>query len=240
MTSQVVINPWEAAMNPPQQVQAYWGQVSVFPRLVVLMKGVGKVDYTEGAVMPDGSEARPVTAVQLVLQPLVDMGLQFDITREPIAQGWGEWGDITLPSLREIGVLELPALHLAWVKVDMESTGRSYTDKTGEKREATAFKFLKLFPSEAECRTDYILASGKSGAPVAQTAAQQPTNGGDKDRETALKFAKVYVKNACHAGGDLEKARIALATMLAQQPLISKFFTVDSPEIVEMMISEVK
>lgn len=249
MTQEVVLNPWELAMNPVAPTQVYWGQMVVEAHLVVLVKGIGKMPYEANTVMPDGSEPRPVTAVNLTLQPLAEMGLQWEITREPIAQGWGEWGDITLPSLRECGILELPALNGMWAKAELEPTGRKYTNRNGEPRDATAFKFLKVFASEAECRADYNGKPAGNGKRTtdeilgelgyetkADKPANGPANGVDKDRETALKFAKVYVQNACRAsGGDLTKARDELAPKLAGQPLISKYFTVDSPEIVEMM-----
>lgn len=242
MTQQhVVMNPWELAMNPPEQTQAYWGQMTVTARLVCLVKGVGKVDYTEGAVMPDGSEPRPVTAVRLNLIPLPEMKLQWGIEREPLAQGWGEWGEITLPSLKECGILELPALNGAWVKAELVPTGQTWT-KNGEKKTGTAFRFLRIFANEADCRADYNNRGNDSSA---QYTGGNGGNGGnteqkpeDKERETALKFAKVYVQNACRAAsGDLDKARELLAPQLAKQPLISKFYTVDSPEIIEMMLA---
>jgi hypothetical protein len=42
------------------------------------------------------------------------------------------------------------------------------------------------------------------------------------------------------AGGDLDKARGILAPMIANQPVISKHYTVDSPEVLALMAEEIK
>jgi len=46
------------------------------------------------------------------------------------------------------------------------------------------------------------------------------------------------VENACRGQSDLEIIRKTLELNIAQQALISKYFTVDSPEVVEMIAKE--
>jgi hypothetical protein len=233
-------------MNPPVQSQEFWGKMTIDAKLVCLVKGIGKVDYVPGSLNPDGSEPKPVTAVKMTLSALPEMNLQYpDLIREPIAQGWGEWGEITLPSIRDCGITQLTDLNGKWVKLELAPTGRKYTNQAGEQKDATCFKLVQVFADEATCRGNFQ-ATRKGGTPAAQQtppwtapADATPASNGNKERETALKFLPTYVVNAVRASGkDLEKARAALAPMLAGQPLLAKHFTVDSQEVVDLMVAE--
>ena len=52
--------------------------------------------------------------------------------------------------------------------------------------------------------------------------------------------AQELIEAMRQAGGDLDKARTILAPLMANQPVISKHYTVDSPEILEMLAGEIK
>lgn len=233
------LNPWDAAEEAKEPVfsNTIWGQVEANSWFCVLEKGIGKVEFDPQVHSADKRR----TAVDVIIHPLPEMGLQFDLARNMIAES-REWAGIVLPSIRNIG-LSPKNLNGQWVKVktvpltDKNGNVVTYTDNNGTLKEKTAIEFLVVFPNEDACRADYLANSGK---PSLQATTQYETgsNGGGnggKERETALKFLKVYVQNACRGQSDLEAVRAALATQIAAQPLIGKYFTVDSPETVQLI-----
>lgn len=245
MSTQPVPNPWETAMDPPKPTYENFGQVSVNAWFCSLVKGVGKQPWDPNTLDPNtGNPARRYTAIDISLNCLTDQPQPITIDRMLLAE-FGEWVDVVLPSLKDLGVTNLQTLNGQWVRVEMVGTGRTYDGKNGEKKEATTFKFLQVFASEEDCRNAWKASKGGNGSGTAQPAQAAPANGNGNgngndpaERETALKFAKAYVQNACRtASGDLQKARDALAPMLAGQKLLAKYFTVDSPEIIEMMMA---
>jgi hypothetical protein len=232
-----LVDPWESAneAKPPQFSNEVWGQVEARSWYCVLEKGTGKVEFNPDLHSPDQRR----TAIEIVVHPLPDMGLTFDITRSMIAESH-EWASIVLPSIRDLG-LHPRALNGQWVKVanvtltDRKGAPVTYTDSNGIEKERKTIKFLKLFSSEDECRADYLASSGKHSAVNTQQNEKMDSNSGDKERQTALSFLRVFVQNACRGQSDIDAIRKLLASQLATQPLISKFFTVDSPETVELI-----
>ena len=172
------------------------------------------------------------------------MGLTFDLTRSMIAES-REWVSFVLPSIRELGIHPRD-LNGKWVKVQTvtltDKTGNpvTYTDINGNVKEKTTIKFIKIFSSEDECRSDYLANSGKPVQQNTQYKTGNGTNGNgngsdNKERQTALAFLKAYVQSACRGQMDINIIRETLALNIAQQPLISKYFTVDSPETIELI-----
>ena len=243
MTTQPV-NPWDVVNNPPEQIQSYYGEASINAWWCMLVPGQGKQPYDERTLDPKTGEApRRYTAIDLMVNPLTECNLRFDLKRTMLAE-FGEWKDVTWPSLKVLGVMNAQEISGKFAQVEMVPTGRKYTSNNGEEKEATAAKFVALYPSRDACLAAWEGHNGHSNghsmpAPAAAPAAT-PTNGnGDKDRATALTFATVYVRNAVRAaGGDLDKTRAALGPQLAQQTLIAKYFTVDSPEITDLIVAE--
>lgn len=243
MTDQT-LSPWDTAWEPAQQ-SGYWyywyGQINLNAWFCTLVKGQGKIPWDPNLVDPvTGQPARRYTCIDLSLAPITDQPIN-NIERSMLAE-FGEWVDITLPSAKEIGLTNLQALNGAWVCCEMAPTGRTYTNSAGETKNATTFKFLRLFENETACRAAHQAARGGNGAtetPGVQSQTPAPTTGnsnGSRERETAQKFLKPYVENAWRQSGqDLDKARQALAQMIAGQPLLAKYFTVDSPEALELL-----
>lgn len=240
MTTQTFVDPWDSAENAkePQFSNEIWGQVEAKSWFCILEKSIGKVEFDPQVHSPDQRR----TAIDIIIHPLPDMNLQFDLARNMIAESRG-WASFVLPSIRDMGISP-KQLNGAWVKVKtvplIDKLGNvvTYTDSNGVVKEKTTIKFLKLFRDEAECRRDYEENSGKApqGAPVNGNG----NNGGNKERETALAFLKVYVQNACREQHDLNVIRETLALNIAQQPLISKYFTADSPETVALITEYMK
>lgn len=236
MNTQNFVDPWDSAneAKEPQFSNEIWGQVEARSWYCVLEKGIGKVEFDPQMHSQDQRR----TAIDIIVHPLVDMGLTFDLTRNMIAES-REWASFVLPSIRDLGI-HPKDLNGNWVKVQTVTlTGKdgqpvTYTDSNGTIREKTTIKFLKIFSSEDECRSDYLANSGKP-APSDTQYVKPNGNGDNKERQTALAFLKVYVQNACRAHKDLKTIREVLAASIAQQPLISKFFTIDSPETIELI-----
>lgn len=232
MTNQQVLDPWTTAMNPPEQSSEWFGQISVNPWFCSLVKGVGKSPWDPNQLDPNtGNPVRRYTAIDISLAAITEAPID-PITRTCIAE-FGEWVDIILPSLKALGINDLQTLNNKWVKLEMIPTGRTYQNQNGETKNATTFKFLAIYPDEAACRA---AKGGNGNAP----AAQPPTGNGNKERETAVKFLKPYVENAWKkANGNVEETRKLLADMIAMQPLLSKYFTVDSAEVIELITEQI-
>lgn len=240
-------NPWDVASNPPEDIKSFYGEVTINAYAGMLVTGVGKVPYEETAVDPKtGGQYRRYTVVDLTIHRLSESNLQFDLVRTMLAE-FGEWRDVTWPSIKALGVMNAQELAGKFVRIEQVPTGRKYQSANGEEREATAVKFTDVFPDRATCVTAYRAEFGQQGgngnasqqtAP-ASTAVNSNGNG-NAEQTTAEKFVKSFVQAAMReAGNDLDKARAILGPKLAAQPLVNKFFTVDSPEVIEMMMVEV-
>lgn len=238
MTTQNFVDPWDTAeqAREPQFSNIIWGQCEAKSWWCVLEKGVGKVEFDPQMHNPDLQR----TAIDIIIRPLAEMGLTFDLTRNMIAES-REWAGIVLSSIRDLGISP-KQLNGSWVKVQtVPLTDRSgqvvtYTDSNGVVKEKSTLKFLQIFKDEAECRADYLANSGKTPKQDTQYSGGDNGNGnGNKERETALKFLKIYVENACRGQSDLNVIRQTLALDIAQQALIAKYFTVDSPETTQLI-----
>ena len=244
MTTQPA-SPWDVANNPPEQMQNYYGEASINAWWCMLVPGQGKQPYDERTLQPNGEPPRKYTAIDVMVNPLTECNLKFDLKRTMLAE-FGEWKDVTWPSLKALGVMNAQEIAGKFVAAELIPTGRKYTNGNGEEKEATAIKFVAIYPTRDACLAAWEGRNGSNGHHQSQSApweaapaAAAPANSSDKDRQTALTFATVYVRNAVRAaGGDLDKTRAALAPQLAQQSLIAKFFTVDSPEITDLIVVE--
>lgn len=212
----------DRADNPQSTgfLNVYWGKVSVIITPVVLEKGVGRVAFDEKLHKPEQMR----TAIDIALDPIAAMNLQFSVERNLIAES-KEWAKTTLPSIKALGA-KTSALNGAYVRVRLAETGESYINKNGEQKSKTAFVFEAVFASEAACEADFN-AQGNAPAP---TQAAPGTNGNSKEQETALKFLAVMVTNAARGETDLAKIQAKLAGQIAGMPMVNKYFTVDSPE----------
>jgi hypothetical protein len=235
MNMQPAQNPWDVAMDPPKPVYENYGQMSVNAWFCALVKGQGKLPWDPNSLDPNtGTPPRRYTAIDMSLNVLSEQPLNH-VERTMLAE-FGEWVEIVLPSMKALGVTNLQSLNNAWVRCEMTPTGRTYQNQNGETKEATTFKFLQVFANEAECRTAWQATKNGGGQPAQTTPTTAPTNGNGNERDTALKFLKPYVQNACRqSAGDLVKAQQVLAPMLAGQKLLAKYFTVDSPEVMQLL-----
>lgn len=238
MAYQPATNPWDVANNPPEQTFEAFGEVSINSWWSMLTPD-GKQPWDERTIDPKtGNQPRKYAAIDLKITPLVESGMQYLVERQMVAE-FGEWKDVTLPSLRDIGVLDASVLGGKYARIELVPNGTYVSKKDGQEKKLTAVKFLAVYDTREAC-----LAAMNGDNPVAPTpvaAAPSNGNGHNPEKDTALKFAKAFVTNAMRqTGGDLDKARTILAPLMANQPVISKHYTVDSPEILEMLAGEIK
>lgn len=224
----MIHDPWAAAVEDAERGDFLWGQIQVDVNFVVLKKGYPKRTWEEKDDPKDRS-----TEISFTLNPIGEMGLTKLIQRSVLSDARGEWGRIVWPSLRDAcGLKELRPLDGKFVKIETVKNGRKWTDKNGIQQEGTTFKFHAIFDSEKTCIDNY-LGDGN----VAKTAARDdndamsidmdtPVN--NQEREAALAFLPALVKQT---KGNVDM----LKTMLDGMPMISKFFSVESPEVKQLM-----
>ena len=223
------MNPLDALDNPELRSPEYFGRIEMHTWFCVLEKGIGKVDFDPAK---HGIDARR-TAVKIGLIPLAEHNTNQDIFRDQIAES-REWASLVLPSIKNLGITARE-LDGKWVKLTFQPTGRTYTKTdpmTGETvtRDATTFKFLALYADEAACRAAYLAErAGNGGNGGASAPASAPARSGNQEKETALKFVKPLI---ARADGDETK----LGQLIAGMPLLSKHFTVQSPEVQELLM----
>lgn len=208
---------WDAVEEAREPSRVFFGQVDMDVWFCVLQKGVGKVPFD-----PEQHKAeRRRTAVEVTVAPLPASGLQFPLERGMIAES-REWAGILLPSLKALGVSPRE-VNGQWAQVELAPTGRKYTNANGEEKVATTIKFLALYESEEECQEAAdALFGGGNGA-----NSGNPGNGqSDPERAVAEQFLPVLVKQA--------EDRAELTKILAANPIVGKYFTVDSPEVVNL------
>lgn len=224
-------DPFAAADNSQIRPPEFWGKLEVDAWFCALIKGQGKVPYD--ATLHPADQRR--TAIDMHIISLPSINLNYPVTRSLIAES-NEWSKIVWPSLRDLGINSLRDLKDAeyWCRATTEPTGRTY-NSNGVTKQATTFRFLELYKSESECDAAYLVSREPDwlDSPAPAAPAVNGTNHAEqRERETALAFARILVKQS---GSVVE-----LASRLAEFPLVSKYFTVDSPEIQqEIALSEV-
>jgi hypothetical protein len=234
-------DPYDSASTAELAPRAYYGQLHVDCWFCALVKGQGKVPFDAQA---HGADQR-CTAIDMSLVPISAQNVTRELKREMIEQS-REWAGIVWPAIKEAGVAgglwatpkeaHLRKVNGAWVKAIFVGTGRKYRTQGGEEREATTFKVEAIFRDQEACVTAYYADTHRTPPeedgtePIAglENAAPASAPVADKERETALAFLKVIVQQ--NKGN-----RHAIAAQIATMPMISKFFSADSPEVDELI-----
>ena len=200
----------------------FWGRVNVNAYDCILQKGVGKIPFNP--TQHKAGEMR--TAIDLTVTLLPETVRKADTLQRGMVAESAEWTRVTLPSLKALGYTGLRSLNGMWCAVEFAGLGTFYTDNQGESRERQAFKFAGLYATEAECRKAYQDETGDvTSAPIENVTPVAPVS---DEKAMALTFVTALAKTA---GGDKEK----LAALIAQYPVVSKHFTVDSPEVAQLL-----
>lgn len=215
-------DPWEEAQNAKQAPKTYFGKVEFDIYPAVLEKGVGAVPY-DPALHKD---ERRVTAIDCAITPLASSSASFTSERRMVAE-FGDWPKIVIPSINALGV-NLRELHGKWVRYATVGTGRKYTDKTGNERESTTFRFLAWYPTEeaAEAAAMALYSHDNGNGEDAPTPQPVPTEA-SSERANLAAFLPAFVTQA---NGDRDK----LAQILAGHALMAKHFDINSPEVLAL------
>lgn len=205
---------WQAAESAELKPIEYYGQVSVDVWFCVLVKGTGKVPFDPKAHKIEDRR----TAIDIVLTPL-DPNAMWKPERHVIAES-REWAGITWASLKALGLQSLKELNGKFAKVTFVPTGRKYLGSDGELHESTAFKFLALYETREQCEA--ACKSNGAGTVAEAPAVQQ------SERDVAWQFVQALAKAA-------RGNRDVLAKQIATYPVVSKYFTIDSPEVAQLL-----
>ena len=234
MSNQVSNDPWESAENPQLRAMEIWGAAQIDTYYCVLQKGVGKIPFDPNVHPLDQRR----TAIDIVVTSLPEMNMDKPARRELIAES-REWAGIIHPSIKALGI-SARELNGKFVQVKFKPTGDTYTNGNGEVKEKTTFDFVKIFANEAACRADFQQSQNQpAGQPQAAVQSTAPNPNDNAEKQTALAFLKVIVENACKNQTDLT----AIRNMVSQQIVayggpVAKFFTVDSPEAMQLIQSK--
>jgi len=237
MTDQQQFDPWASASDPqlPKFENNYWGKISIDAWTCALVKGAGKVPFDPNV------HPRRATALDLTLTPLPEMNvtnaavLQYILERHIIAES-AEWRDYTWASAKAMGLTGAKDLSGVWAKITLVDTKETY-EKNGETKTKQAWSFVTIFPDEASCRADYLATNPQPAQ--APDPVQAPAN--DPQRAAAMQFLKVIVPNTMKSmvGHPLDEAMEAVKAAIEKFPGVSKYFTIDSPEVVQLMADQV-
>ncbi len=220
------LDPFDDASNVQLQAYDIYGEISIDAWHCVLKKGEGKRPYQDGT----DALADRKTAIDIILHPIDEMNSKFQHERSLIAESIA-WGKITWPSLQKLGVENAREAKNRYCRAKLTPTGRKWTNKNGEQSEETTFEFLDFFASKQDCVTAYLSLKG-SAQPATGNAGDSP------EKMNAYKFAAAIVKNIATETTDPELLTQKVKAKIASMPVVSRHFTIDSPEI-QLLIAEV-
>lgn len=204
-----------------------FGQIQADAYYCALIKGQGKVIWDP----QQHGEDQKRHSIDVVIHPVRE-GAQ-PIKREILVES-REWYNVVNPSLKALGV-HPRTLNGRWCRAELVVSG-TY-EKAGEQRQLTTVKFLEFYADEAGCRAAAAAQYGTSPQaelPPTPPPPPLPTNGGNPtaanpERETAKKFLPALWKVAGH-----DEAKFA--ALLANTPTIAKWFTMESPEVRDLLL----
>lgn len=220
----------------------YWGEVSMDVWECALVKGQGRVPF-DPAIHKKG----PYAAINLNLYPLGEMDLTFNVERN-LVHFEREWTEFTKPSAIEaleaagfkphIRELSDKFVHATQVPSG-ETYARTKDDGTEEVVTKKALKILRVFKDEGACRAHYL--AGAAGDPGAMSKIEQEDEAipGFNESDALMPFLEVVVKSAAGKHSDLIKIREDISNQIAAIPQLAGKFTVDSPEVVQMLAQAV-
>jgi hypothetical protein len=243
-----VLDPWDAADQASEETaksgfsSEIWGQVNIQAWDCALVKGTGKVPFDPS------QHKRKSVAIDLFIYPISEMNLEFPVERH-FVDFEPAWYKLTKQSAHDIGIAHVRELQDKFVKVELIETGETY-EKNGKTVKKTTPKFLIVFPDQSACVNNYMNSEVDAGGlpwedPNKAKVEEPQINGDSPEKAVAIKYLKPFVAGAINQSKtngsiDLVKLEAILAPMLATQTLLNKYFTVNSPEVTELVTEAMK
>lgn len=229
-----MLDAFDSAVATAENRGVYYGRIHLTANYVMFVKGLGKSTFVEGTHDPKDRR----TEIGFVLSPIDEMGITNLIQRNCIAES-NEWSKIVWPSMRDGCSVKNPRdVDGKYIKAQLVPNGRNWTDKkSGEQRQGTSLKFLAVYKDEAACKAAFIAdgnANRETTSIVETTttadamAVDMTPNVNNPERQTAFMFLETIAKQV---GGNRDQ----LAKQIASMPFIAKWFTIDSPEVKQLL-----
>lgn len=230
MTYPHIQEAFASAMEPAEITYSndIYGQIEFDVWFCALKKGVGKQVYDPQMHKP--GERR--TAITVNIADVGGNNYKRDFIAEIREDGWY---NVTLASLKALGVTDLMAFNGSYVHAEMTKVG-TYKKSDGSEGVRTAPKILAVYKSREECEN-----AAQGGATQADWMTTPPANGNangastagsDAERKVAEAFLPAIVKTAVRGNGiDLPTLEAALKS----NPILAKYFTIASPEVIQAM-----
>lgn len=208
-------DPFAAAVNDAQAVNHLFGQMTVDAQFAVWRDG-----KTHAWFETDGLQDR-IVVTTFSLNPLSATGMTKMIEKQNKST-FGDFARIVWPSLKKLGCNTPKDVDNKFVHVEL------VPQKPGS--DWTVFKFLNVYNTEAECEAAYYAFKGQEAhsTPAALPPVSQVKVVNEAEKAAALQFlSHVVLQNK----GDL----LALDKALKTTPLVKDYFTVNSPEVLEIL-----
>lgn len=231
MTLEKEFDPFESASNPIEKTYDIFGKVDLHAYACGLKKDLPPYD-------PQIHDRR-YTAVKIYIQPLEEIEVKYPRTLECtwVAE-FATWAKITWASIKACGFHDLREIKGKWARytrVDSLEKPFEKTDMngapTGEMSVKKTFKFLAFYADEDACRAAYIAAGGQ---PVANGNNGSTPAPATSESENMLNFMKVIINKNVTKEMTLDEAK-AIITAHQSYPVLSKFYTVDSNEVNDLL-----
>lgn len=226
----------DAFAPTPKKNLKIWGQIDYKETLVGFTLPV-KDEYgntiTKGSKDPydPAIHKSPSLAIDLYIQPLPEVNIANSrILEYNVTKGSLQWEKETLPSLLKLGVTGKEQINQAWACIEIIESKKTYVTSSGETKPRLSWNFLKMFSDEDECRVD-CLAVGGQPSNSQNVATSAPVT---SESANMLNYMKVIIKQNVTEEMTLDEAKDVIASHQSY-PALSKFYTVDSPEVLGLI-----
>lgn len=209
-----------------------WGQAFASVWKAALVKGVGKVPFD-----PNNKDHKnAVYAIDISVVPILEQNAK--LAERHLIQTSKEW-ELTQKSIKDLGVAP-SEIDQKYVKISYEETGDTFTNSNGDTKNKTFLKFAKVFKDEAECIADYgATTMGDVPVTVTDDNAGVPAAGA-KEFEAAKKLLEASIRGVTKVVSTIEEAKALTLVKIMASPVMSRFFTEDSPELDDMIAAALK